>query len=182
MLRQLYFIFAFLALFAHAAPTWAAESINIFATENINIFAIGPMGGAVVGPAQSPLGLLGGELTFVHYGHSSSVEGFGGFLQASTVGFERARFAVGPQVNYAILGAEVGAVFDTAAPGRSACVGVHLAPFVSVGYVSIAIQTDIPVAPLSEGPLPRWSLTFAATLKLPILVPGGPLVPWNDRL
>ncbi|UQA56945.1 hypothetical protein [Polyangium aurulentum] len=166
MLRRAYPLF--LALFLHASPTWAADVV----------FAFGPMGGAVVGPAQSSLGLLGGELTFVHYVETFEL-GVGGFLQASTVGFERARFSVGPQVNFSLLGAEVGAMFDTAAPGRSGCVGVHLAPFVSSGYASLAIQTGIPVVPLSEGPLPRWSVTFAVTLKLPISVKNGPYFPWD---
>jgi hypothetical protein len=168
VLRRAYRNFAFLALFAHASPTWAADSVVL----------IGPMGGAVVGPGQSSLGLLGGELTFVHYARMYEL-GVGGFLQASAVGFERARFSVGSQVNYNFLGAEVGAMFDTAAPGRSACVGVHLAPFVSMGYASIAVQTGIPVVPLSEGTLPRWSVTFAATLKLPISVKYGPYYPWK---
>ena len=170
MRRKPYTIFVFLALFAHAAPTWAQE----------NLLAIGPMAGAVVRPEQSTLGLLGGELTFTHYeGSGAFKDGFGGFLQASTVGFERARFAFGPQANYSLFGAEVGAVFDTAAPGQSACVGVHLAPFVSTGFVAVSIQTDIPVAPLSEGPLPRWSVTFAVTHKLPVDVSRGLRFPWQ---
>jgi hypothetical protein len=141
-----------------------------------NLFTVGPMGGVVFGPEQRALGLLGGEVTFVHYRSSTGRgAGYGGFVQASAVDFERARVSFGPQVNHTILGVELGATFESATKERAAFVGVHLAPFVSIGFASITFQLDIPIAPLSDGPLPRHEMVVAGTLKLPIDLVEGPL-------
>ncbi|MDI3291448.1 hypothetical protein [Polyangium sp. 15x6] len=147
-----------------------------------NVFAVGPMGGLVFGPEQPTLGLLGGEVTFVHYANASGRGvGYGGFVQASAVGFERARVSFGPQINTSIFGAEVGATFESATKDRAAFVGAHLAPFVSIGFASITFQLDIPFAPLSDGQLPRVEMVFAGTLKLPIDLEHGVLSPFSSR-
>ncbi|MDI1449269.1 hypothetical protein [Polyangium sp. 6x1] len=154
-------------------------SANPSRAEGWNVFTVGPMGGIVFGPEQTAAGLLGGEVTFVHYGNASGRgAGFGGFVQASAVGFERARVSFGPQINTSIFGAEVGATFESATKDRAAFVGAHLAPFVSVGFASLTLQLDLPFATLSDGPLPRVELVLAGTLKLPIDLEHGVLLQW----
>ncbi len=156
-----------IVVFAYASPSRAS---------GWDVFAVGPMGGIVFGPEQPALGLLGGEITFVHYKSSTGRSpGFGGFVQASSVGFERARVSFGPQINDTIVGVEAGATFESATKDRSAFVGLHLAPFVSVGFASITFQLDVPLAPLTDGPLPHFEMVLAGTLKLPIDLVEGPL-------
>ncbi|MDI1481841.1 hypothetical protein [Polyangium sp. y55x31] len=143
-----------------------------------NVFAVGPMGGVVFGPEQPTLGLLGGEVTFVHYPNASGRGlGYGGFVQASAVGFERARVSFGPQINTSIFGAEIGATFESATSEQAAFVGAHIAPFVSIGFASLTFQLDIPFAALTDGPLPRVEMVLAGTLKLPIDLEYGVLSP-----
>ncbi|MDC0740092.1 hypothetical protein [Polyangium mundeleinium] len=152
-------------------------STNPSRADGWNVFTVGPMGGIVFGPEQPVLGLLGGEATFVHYASSTGKGlGYGGFVQASTVGFERLRVSFGPQINTTIFGAEVGATFESATKDRAAFVGAHLAPFVSVGFASLMFQVDLPFASLTNGPLPPVELVVAGTLKLPIDLEHGVLL------
>jgi hypothetical protein len=154
-------------------------STNPSRADGWNVFTVGPMGGFVTGPEQPVLGLLGGEVTFVHYDKPSGKGvGYGGFVQASAVGFERARVSFGPQINTSIFGAEAGLTFESAIEDRAAFVGAHLAPFVSIGFASLTLQLDIPFAPLTGGPLPGVELVVAGTLKLPIDLERGPMLPF----
>lgn len=165
---------ALTALLVHAPSARAESWLGPIRYEPLHLMAVGPMFGAVFEPGETTLGMLGGEITYMRYPHSLDAKevelGFGGFLQGSSVGFDHARFSTGAQVAYLFFGAELGATVELPGKDRAAAVGVHAAPFLSIGIVSFSVQVDLPVATLSEGSKPGVNVGLAGTLKWPFPV------------
>ena len=96
------------------------------------------------------------------------------FSQVQSVGtFDHGRFALGPQVNYHIVGLELGGAIETGSDQYAATASVHIAPFLSAGFASAAFRIGIPVAALTEngGTYPT-DLGLVMTLKWPYPLHG----------
>lgn len=132
----------------------------------------------------SPATAHGFELS-VHYLHPETGLGVGAFGQLQRYDGDHNRFAGGAQVTFAIVGLEIGYAHRDAGAGsavgaglggeatthRSQTSGVHLAPFVSLGFVYLAYRWTIPVA---EGAPPTHGGEHAITvgIKIPLQVRG----------
>jgi hypothetical protein len=92
---------------------------------------------------------------------------FGIFGQAEVYNGNHGRYAAGVEVG-SILGVEVG--YDVREPvdQYARTHGVHIAGYLSLGLVSIALRGSVPVAASGEGASQGGELGVAATLKLPI--------------
>ena len=128
----------------------------------------------------------------------------GAFAQVQSVGFDHFRLAAGPQflTAYRLVGVELGAFIEegmleaaattqgkpnaaitqgmpgAALPPRATTFGLHFAPFVSFGVVSLALRMGIPLASLSAGQQYGLEIGMMGTIKIPIGL-DGPLYPDN---
>jgi hypothetical protein len=132
----------------------------------------------------SPATAHGFELS-VHYLHPDLPIGVGAFAQLQRYDGDHNRFAGGAQVTFAIVGLEIGYAHRDAGSGPPASgltggsaptrwsqtSGVHLAPFVSFGFVYFAYRWTIAV---SEGPSPTHGSEHALTvgIKIPLQLRG----------
>jgi hypothetical protein len=122
-------------------------------------------------PARPGFGV---ESTFVHYLDRPREFGVGGFTQAQIVGTDHARFALGPQLNYVLLGLELGGYIETSSPGHAATWGAHLGPFLSLGVVSAAFRVGLPLGTIGAGGRDYGlELGAVAVLKFPYPVGGS---------
>jgi hypothetical protein len=111
------------------------------------------------------LGDIGGELSFTHYPDEAFFLGIGGFAQAQSVGIEHWRLAAGAQANGTILGLELGGFAEGGDAGHGDTIGLHLAPFVSMGFLSVAFRAGIPLRAVSKGPAYGTDLGMLFTVK-----------------
>ena len=92
-------------------------------------------------PATHSLGL---EATYVSYPGDTHF-GVGALGQLEWMNLTHPRVTLGPQLNYLFAGLEVGWSYETANKGYSALHGLHLAPFLSFAFGSIALRAVIPL-------------------------------------
>lgn len=140
-----------------------------------NFVGIGPILGFTshMDTVNSPInGVLGVELSYVRYPYSAFRFGMGGFAQAQTVGFDHARYAFGPQFNFMMFGAELGAFIEEGNASRAMTVGVHASPFVSLGFFSAALRLAVPVGTLSAGTPYGIDVGLVCAIKIPIPLDG----------
>jgi hypothetical protein len=111
----------------------------------------------------------GVEVTYMAYPLAASrFVGLGGYTQLQSVGDEgRFAFSVGPQLSYFLFGLELGYEYLSSGQGQPQLHGLHLAPFVSLGSVSLAGQVVMPFASSGAGELPGFQYAAAFTFKIP---------------
>lgn len=108
------------------------------------IFALGYAHAWVLGP--SPTAGNGAELTFLHYPRARGDWAFGGIGQAFYYG-GHGRYMVGAEATYLrLFGLELGYALRSANLDREQTHSLHIAPFATIGLVSIALRTSIPIA------------------------------------
>ncbi len=140
-----------------------------------NFVSVGPILGFTshMDAVNAPInGVLGVEISYVRFPYSAFRFGMGGFAQAQTVGFDHARYAFGPQFNFMMFGAEVGAFIEEGNAARAMTVGVHASPFVSLGFFSAALRLAVPIGTLSEGTPYGIDVGLVCAIKLPIPLDG----------
>ncbi len=137
-----------------------------------NFVGIGPLFGLTGHVDGAPTGALGFELSYVRYPVESFAFGLGAFAQAQSVGFTHGRWAVGPQINFMMFGAEIGAFLEEGYGKRATTLGLHASPFVSIGFFSAALRIGIPVSAFSEGTPYGLDLGLICAIKAPIPLDG----------
>ncbi|UQA58464.1 hypothetical protein [Polyangium aurulentum] len=153
-----------------ATPTLAAPTVA--PRQARNFVGVGPIFG-ITGHTDMPIaGVLGVELSYVHYPTQAFIFGLGGFAQAQTVGFSHGRWAIGPQINFMMFGAEIGAYVEEASGARATTLGLHASPFVSLGFFSAAFRLAVPVGTMSEGEPYALDLGLVCAIKLPLALDG----------
>lgn len=174
----------------------AASLLGAHATTSARARADGSKGLVFLSPGyvyakvsgDSPATAHGAELS-VHWLHPKLPFGVGGFAQLQRYDGDHDRFASGVQATLALVGLELGVAYRAAGEGpavtrsllvgdvttqRSATTGLHVAPFLTLGFVHVAYRWTIP---LREGPAPSHGAEHALTIgvKLPLQL-GGPSV------
>ncbi|HRI67788.1 MAG TPA: hypothetical protein PK156_26305 [Polyangium sp.] len=137
-----------------------------------NFVSVGPIFGFTSHIDSEVTGALGLELSYVRYPYAAFGFGMGGFVQAQTVGLNHARYAFGPQFNFMMFGAEVGAYVEEGTGARAMTVGVHASPFVSLGFFSAALRLAVPIGTLNAGQPYGIDLGLVCALKVPIPLDG----------
>ncbi|WP_224367926.1 hypothetical protein [Hyalangium versicolor] len=81
------------------------------------------------------------------HGYPREDVGIGLFGQWQEVQGEspHSRFAVGPQLSYRMVGMELGATYEGGDAQYARTVGLHLAPFVSIGVLTASLRLDVPL-------------------------------------
>ena len=148
-----------------------------------SIGAIGDVGGhfgnGLGGTGVQTAG--GGELTVLHWLGSigdvfeDSQWAFGAFGQIEASNPDgHARAAFGAQGNYMYFGAELGGVLEGGSGPYASSIGLHVAPFVSIGVLYLALRAEVPFATTSGSGTPYGpGLAFVLGLKAPIPLDGG---------
>ncbi|QSQ13138.1 hypothetical protein [Myxococcus landrumensis] len=96
---------------------------------------------------DEPVAGLGLEATLNHYSESGGTpSAVGLFTQLQTMGGKSARFSGGVQANLYIVGLELGVMHITGTPKYLPTTGLHVAPYVSVGFCSMALRFGIPLS------------------------------------
>jgi hypothetical protein len=126
------------------------------------------------------VGALGVEFSVHHF--TDSVWGAGVFAQWQSMhGGDSHRFCVGGQVTaptFQMLGVEAGVAYETADTRRAPTLSLHVAPFVSVGALSLSLRLGLPVhAYPSELPGRRFEGGLNVALKIPIPLKDAPREP-----
>jgi hypothetical protein len=135
---------------------------------------IGAFGTHHAGPASTGAGI---EVTYDHFPDGLSrfmiPEGamIGGVAQMQAVG-DHSRFLLGVQGGEG-LGLELGPALETGDGPRGTTLSLHVAPFLSLGVVSVALRVGAPLAPLSSRPMYGTDVAAVLALKAPILVEHG---------
>jgi hypothetical protein len=137
-----------------------------------NFVSVGPIFGFTSHLESEVTGILGVELSYVRYPYAAFGFGVGGFAQAQTVGFNHARYAFGPQFNFMMFGAEVGAFLEEGSGNRAMTVGVHASPFVSLGFFSAALRIAVPIGTLTAGDPYGIDVGLVCAIKLPVPLDG----------
>lgn len=127
---------------------------------------------------------IGGEASYVLYPSLSLTPvGLGAFAQAQWQqgNGDTVRIDVGPQINWAIFGLEVGYSYRGADDLHRATHAVHLGPFFSMAIASFAPRVSLPVTTATGGaPTHPVMLDLAITLKWPFVdLPQGDAAPWG---
>jgi hypothetical protein len=173
-------------VFAESAKSDSAESRTVSSAKPVvvlprestpkqqakSFIGVGPIFGFTKHIGAPVQGVLGLELSYVRYPYASYGFGIGGFVQAQTVGFDHGRFAFGPQFNFMMFGAEVGAYVEEASGNRAMTVGLHASPFVSIGFFSAALRIAVPIGTLNAGDPYGIDLGLVCAAKLPIPLDG----------
>jgi hypothetical protein len=121
----------------------------------------GPLASYTTGLGNEQAWGLGAELSvnavemdglagFSGGGGSVTVKGGGLFAQWQRFSPRHDRFCLGAQAFYKFFGLELGLARETATERYAHTTSLHLAPFVSGGYVSAGLRVGIPLA---HGPL-----------------------------
>jgi hypothetical protein len=152
----------------------------------LSVGAIGDVGGhfADAAPGTGVVTAGGFELSAMHWlGHVGDVlEGsklaLGGFAQIEASNPDgHARGAAGFQASTMFVGAELGASLEQGRGPYATSAGVHVAPFVSLGILYLAVRTEMPVAAMSSGgALYGFGLALVLGLKAPIPLDGGTIL------
>jgi hypothetical protein len=144
---------------APRASVWAAEPNQFLSVGWLHTFR------------DSPTSYGNGvEITYTAYPlAASSFVGLGGYTQLQSVGDEgRFAFSAGPQLSYFLFGLELGYEYLSSGQGQPQLHGLHLAPFVSLGFLSLAGQVVVPLANSGSGDVPGFQYALAFTLKVPV--------------
>lgn len=130
---------------------------------------------------------FGAELTFTHYPGAPYQLGVGAFTQIYAVGFDHVRAAIGPQVNYMFGGLELGLCVEQEDRLNSTSLGVQVAPFASIGFLSISFRIVFPFYGFGPAPAYTPDLGLAFSFKWPFPLGGDyigrisrrePPLPW----
>ncbi len=116
---------------------------------------------------------LGTELSLMRCPGDCVVGGdwsIGGLLQAQWVSGGRSRYALGLQTGQSGLGGELGWALLTQGDGEARTSGPHLAAYLSVGYVSVALRLTVPVEG-DAAQLPGPDLGIVVGAKVPLELP-----------
>jgi len=89
----------------------------------------------------------------------------GVYAQAQEVDGDHARLGVGPEVFFGPIGLEVGLELETANATHSSTAAFHFAPFLSFGYLSVALRVAQPFD--GSGRAYDSEVGIAVALKLP---------------
>ena len=137
-----------------------------------NFVGLGPLFG-LTGHVDTPVaGVLGFELSYVRYPAEAFGFGLGMFAQAQSVALSHGRWAIGPQFNFMMFGAELGAFLEEGDFGKSTTIGLHASPFVSIGFFSAALRIGVPVGAFSEGTPYGMDFGLVCAIKAPIALDG----------
>jgi hypothetical protein len=164
---------------AHADPFADHPQSHTF----LSLGAIGDVGGHFGDPGSGVVLAGGGELSAVHWlgsvGDPLDVAGFGfgafGQLEASQPD-GHARGAFGLQGSHSVLGAELGAAIEQGRGPLATTGSLHVAPFVSLGILYLAVRGEVPVAAMSAGAEYGFGLALVLGLKAPIPLDGGTIL------
>lgn len=138
-----------------------------------NFVGLGPLFGITGHTDETTIsGALGFELSYVRYPVEAFGFGLGAFAQAQSVGFTHGRWAFGPQINFMMFGAELGAYLEEGYGNRATTIGLHASPFVSIGFFSAALRIGVPVSAFSEGTPYGLDLGLICAIKAPIPLDG----------
>jgi len=137
-----------------------------------NFVGLGPLFGITGHVDGTIYGALGFELSYVRYPVEAFGFGLGAFAQAQSVGFTHGRWAFGPQINFMMFGAELGAYLEEGYGTRATTIGLHASPFVSIGFFSAALRIGVPVSAFSEGTPYGLDLGLICAIKAPIPLDG----------
>ncbi|MDI1450477.1 hypothetical protein [Polyangium sp. 6x1] len=137
-----------------------------------NFVGLGPLFGITGHTDDAVAGALGFELSYVRYPVEAFAFGLGAFAQAQSVGFTHGRWAFGPQINFMMFGAEIGAYLEEGYGKRATTIGLHASPFVSIGFFSAALRIGVPVSAFSEGTPYGLDLGLICAIKAPIPLDG----------
>lgn len=100
---------------------------------------------------DEPVAGLGLEATLNQFYEAERTMGAVGlFTQVQTMGGKGAKFTGGVQANLYIVGLELGVMHATGTPEYLATTGLHVAPYVSLGFCSMALRFGVPLS--EEGP------------------------------
>ncbi len=116
-------------------------------------------GGALVTFGSQGTG-LGAEANYTSYPDRHVALGVSGFLQFQFYLDGSWRVGVGASANLAPFGAELGLAWRSGNDEHDGTLGVHIAPFLSTGFISAAYRATIP---LSSTPR-AWHTEHSATL------------------
>jgi hypothetical protein len=121
-------------------------------------------------------GILGGELDYTYYPWDPLTVGFGGFAQVQTMGIDHIRVGFGPQFNLTVFGTELGVYIEDEDEDSSTTMGLQVAPFVSIGFMSLAFRLGVPFYRAGAAPAHAVDMGLLITLKWPIPL-GGDYLP-----
>lgn len=97
--------------------------------------------------------------------------GYGAFIQ--TQGTQSSfRAALGPQIHYAIFGLELGAAIEGGSKDFGTSLGAQIAPYLSIGILSVAFRTTLPVATLRGTQKYPVEYGTVISIKYPIALDG----------
>jgi hypothetical protein len=96
--------------------------------------------------------------------------GYGAFAQLEWVDPRAMRGAIGGQVSFSALGAELACVAQTATRGFAGTLSMRPAIYVSFGYVHVAFRVDLPLLARADGARPGVTPSFAIGLKWPLRI------------
>jgi hypothetical protein len=128
---------------------------------------------------RSPAHGVGAELTYSYHPRAARHLVLGAFTQGQVYTDGSLRFAGGIQTGYGPFGVELGLAHRTGTGDFSATTGLHVAPYLSLGVLSVALRFTVPlqdvagapnsgVPPLGQGP--ETALTLG--LRFPVRVHG----------
>ena len=122
--------------------------------------------GAIAGAA--PARAHGAELTLLHVTNVDKYTGIGLVGQAQSYDGSHLRVAVAAEATWACFGLELGWAMRRSDGAYATQHGIHVAPYLSLGLVSLAVRTTVPV--FGDTNAYGWELGFVLGLKLPIPV------------
>ena len=141
--------------------------------EGIGVFSPGVLYSAVWG--RAPTDGFGLELSYAYHPRNTSTFSVGAFTQAQANTDGSFRIGGGAQVGWQVFGLELGWAQRTGNDQFAGAGGVHIAPYLSVGVVLVALRFTLPLA--DEAPnhptvlgAPEMALTVG--LKLPFRTHG----------
>ncbi|MBI5514655.1 MAG: hypothetical protein HY909_12845 [Deltaproteobacteria bacterium] len=128
---------------------------------------------------RSPAHGVGAELAYSYHPRAARRLVLGAFTQGQVYTDGSLRFAGGLQTGYGPFGVELGLAHRTGTDDFRASTGLHVAPYLSLGVLSVALRFTVPlndtqgapnsgVASLGQGP--ETALTLG--LRIPVRVHG----------
>ncbi len=101
----------------------------------------------------------GGEISYMHYPKYDVMQALGGFVQVQSYG-GGLRWAAGGQAAWSIAGLELGIAQRQGNGTYGTTVGIHMAPYVSIGFLHLAFRVVTPITGGSD----RFPLETGLTL------------------
>ncbi|MDY7227103.1 hypothetical protein [Hyalangium rubrum] len=159
-------------LFAPTALAAKVSLLNLGTGPDDVVISPGVLGTLSTRPGGSVTS-LGAELSIYKSIPESRIPAstVGAFMQWQRVGSDHHRFSGGIQAGALIFGMELGGTYETAGEERAATASLHLAPYVSIGYVALSVRFGIPVWTRGDDrPGHGHDIGLSLALKLPITV------------